>query len=79
MFPIGFQDIDGISEVVEASASSSGEGTKGVHARKDTSNGASGSGLFGLRFPGFSASFLTRTRSATSAVVEQSRSRSQQS
>ncbi|XP_062156611.1 uncharacterized protein LOC133864328 [Alnus glutinosa] len=75
----GLQDIDGISEVVEASASSSGEGTKGVHARKDTSNGASGSGLFGLRFPGFSASFLTRTRSATSAVVEESRSRSQQS
>ncbi|GMY26571.1 hypothetical protein FCV25MIE_21813 [Fagus crenata] len=73
----GLQDINGISEVVDAS--SSHEVSNGIHAPEDTNGGASSSGLFRIRFPGFSAPFLTRTRSATNAVSQQTRSSSQQS
>lgn len=60
-------------------ASSSHEVSNGIHAPEDTNGGASSSGLFRIRFPGFSAPFLTRTRSATNAVSQQTRSSSQQS
>lgn len=36
----------------------------------------SGSGLFGFKLPGIYAPFLTRTRSATDAVIQQTRSSS---
>ncbi|KAK7394271.1 hypothetical protein VNO78_14793 [Psophocarpus tetragonolobus] len=43
--------------------------------KEDKTNGSS-SGLFGLRLSGMYAPFLTRTRSATDAVVQQTRSTS---
>lgn len=69
MFAIGFQDIDGITEVVDAARSH--EVSNGIQAPKGTDNGTSSSSLFGLRLPGISASFLTRTFSATNAVPQQ--------
>lgn len=49
--------------------------SKRIPPKEDKTNGSS-SGLLGLKFPGFSAPFLTRTRSATDAVVQQTRSSS---
>ncbi|KAG7978752.1 hypothetical protein I3843_05G097600 [Carya illinoinensis] len=63
------QDIDGITEVVDAARSH--EVSNGIQAPKGTDNGTSSSSLFGLRLPGISASFLTRTFSATNAVPQQ--------
>jgi len=76
MFSICFQDISGISEVVEASRNH--EVSNGNQALEDTNGGASSYGRFGLRFPSISTSFLSRTRSATNAVLQQTRSSSQQ-
>ncbi|XP_030958266.1 uncharacterized protein LOC115980124 isoform X1 [Quercus lobata] len=72
----GLQDISGISEVVEASRNH--EVSNGNQALEDTNGGASSYGRFGLRFPSISTSFLSRTRSATNAVLQQTRSSSQQ-
>ncbi|XP_020208038.1 uncharacterized protein LOC109792990 isoform X2 [Cajanus cajan] len=49
--------------------------SKSISPKEDKSNGSS-SGLFGLRLPNVYAPFLTRTRSATDAVVQQTRSTS---
>ncbi|THF93844.1 hypothetical protein TEA_025678 [Camellia sinensis var. sinensis] len=58
-----FQELQGISEIVEA-LSSPGI-SNGLNVTEDTNNnGNSNSGLFGRRISGISASFLTRTRSA---------------
>ena len=76
MFSICFQDISGISEVVEASRNH--EVSNGNQALEDTNGGASSYGRFGLRFPSISTSFLSRTRSATNAMLQQTRSSSQQ-
>ena len=76
MFLLCFQDISGISEVVEASRNH--EVSNGNQALEDTNGGASSYGRFGLRFPSISTSFLSRTRSATNAVLQQTRSSSQQ-
>ncbi|TKY64934.1 bZIP transcription factor bZIP56 precursor [Spatholobus suberectus] len=51
--------------------------SKSIPPKEDKSNGSS-SGLFGLRFSGVYAPFLTRTRSATDAVVQQTRTSSLQ-
>nr|XP_023898750.1 uncharacterized protein LOC112010638 isoform X2 [Quercus suber]POE52845.1 hypothetical protein CFP56_61424 [Quercus suber] len=72
----GLQDISGISEVVEASRNH--EVSNGNQALEDTNGGASSYGRFGLRFPSISTSFLSRTRSATNAMLQQTRSSSQQ-
>ncbi|KAF5449311.1 hypothetical protein F2P56_029774 [Juglans regia] len=63
------QNINGITEVDEAARSQ--EVSNGIQAPKGTNNGTSSSGLFGLRLPGISASFLTRTFSAAKAVPQQ--------
>ncbi|KAM4108751.1 hypothetical protein ACJW30_03G070100 [Castanea mollissima] len=72
----GLQDISGISEVVEVSRNH--EVSNGNQALEDPNGGASSYGRFGLRFPSISTSFLSRTRSATNAVLQQTRSSSQQ-
>ncbi|EXB40316.1 hypothetical protein L484_017458 [Morus notabilis] len=74
---IVFQEVTGISEVI-------GElGVRGVAngmgASEDLNNVSPGSGRFGMmRFPRISASFLTRTRSATNGMLQQTRSAASQ-
>ncbi|GFZ21115.1 bZIP transcription factor, putative [Actinidia rufa] len=59
----GLKELHGISDVVDALTSP--DISNGVHATtQDKNNGNSGYGLFGRSLSGFSASFLTRTRSA---------------
>ncbi|KAF4404694.1 hypothetical protein G4B88_006080 [Cannabis sativa] len=66
------QDVGGISEAVE---SSNDRGViNGIGAVEDMNAGASSGGRFRLRMPAISASFLTRTRSATSGLLQQTRS-----
>ncbi|XP_024017625.1 uncharacterized protein LOC21400453 isoform X2 [Morus notabilis] len=71
------QEVTGISEVI-------GElGVRGVAngmgASEDLNNVSPGSGRFGMmRFPRISASFLTRTRSATNGMLQQTRSAASQ-
>ncbi|KAJ7957532.1 BZIP transcription factor, putative (DUF1664) [Quillaja saponaria] len=68
--------IGGISEVVNSS--SRREVFNRIPPAEVKTNGSSSSGLFGLRLPGISAPFLTRTRSATNSILQHSRSSSQQ-
>ena len=56
------QEIHGISDVVEAL--SSPNASNGFQVKEDANSGNSGSCVFGRKFSGISASFLTRTRSA---------------
>ena len=55
-----FQELNGISEVVDASSPSV---SNGAQVTEETNNGNLGSVLFGRRLPSVGA-FLTRTRSA---------------
>ncbi|PON54960.1 hypothetical protein TorRG33x02_300790 [Trema orientale] len=66
------QDVD---EISEATGASTGHGVaNGINASEDSNNGASSARRFGLRIPIINASFLTRTRSATSGLLQQTRS-----
>ncbi|KAK7270026.1 hypothetical protein RIF29_22880 [Crotalaria pallida] len=60
------RESNGISEVINSN---------NISPAEEKTNGSS-SGLFGMRFSGLHAPFLTRTRSATDAVVNHTRSRS---
>ncbi|XAR48196.1 hypothetical protein NMG60_11030936 [Bertholletia excelsa] len=57
----GLKELDGISKI--ANALSSPSGSNGVQMPEDANNRNSGSGLFGRKLSGISASFLARTRS----------------
>lgn len=62
-------------EVSEATAVSTSHGVaNGISATEDSNNGAPTASRFGLRHPGINAAFLTRTRSATSGILQQRRS-----
>lgn len=58
----GLKELYGTSEPPEPLATPTASSS--VHITEEASNGNSGSGLFGRKFSGISASFLTRTRSA---------------
>ena len=71
-----FQEINGLSEAIVASG---GRGAaNGFGASEDSGNTTPSSSRFGLRFPGINASFLTRTRSATIGMLQQTRSTASQ-
>lgn len=70
---LSFQESGRISE--ERNSSSSQVDSKKTPTTENKSNGSS-SGFFGLNFSGVYAPLLTRTRSATDAVVQQTRSSS---
>ncbi|GMN49274.1 hypothetical protein TIFTF001_018449 [Ficus carica] len=71
------QDFNGISEAIGA-LDDHGV-TNGIGASEDSNNGTPGSGRFGMmRFQGINATFLTRTRSATIGMLQQTRSAASQ-
>ncbi|XP_048318745.1 uncharacterized protein LOC107428322 isoform X2 [Ziziphus jujuba] len=69
-----YQEVNGISEVI--GALTGGDGSNGIATPEVTKSGSSSSSRFGLG-SGFTASFLTRTRSATNAWLQQTRSANQ--
>ncbi|KAI4343413.1 hypothetical protein L6164_010763 [Bauhinia variegata] len=70
-----YQESSRVSEVINFSGSL--VDSIETHATEDKTNGSSSSGLLGLRLPGIYGSFLTRTRSATEAVAQHTRSSNQ--
>ncbi|BFG16072.1 hypothetical protein CerSpe_023460 [Prunus speciosa] len=71
-----FQENRGILEAAEAS--NRGEVSNGFRALEGTNKAASSSRWFGFGFPTSNTSTILRTRSATSGMVQQKRSTSQQ-
>ncbi|PIN08356.1 hypothetical protein CDL12_19068 [Handroanthus impetiginosus] len=61
----GLKELQGISSIdAGMSSSSTPQGSNGIHASEETNTENLGGGLFGRKFSGLSASFLTRSRSA---------------
>ncbi|KAJ8569627.1 hypothetical protein K7X08_006204 [Anisodus acutangulus] len=60
----GLKELGGISDVVEVSSESSPQANAVFTSEQRSNENSSYSGVFGRKFPGFGASFLTRSRSA---------------
>ncbi|KAI3467734.1 hypothetical protein Pfo_024397 [Paulownia fortunei] len=60
----GLKELQGISDDVGVSSLSTPQVSNGIHASEETNVDSSGTTLFGRKFSGFSASLLTRSRSA---------------